>query len=367
MAATPHAGSKKAGDSNDRLQPVRDWIDVLAKAGIAAIGVWFGFLASDFKDKMGATALLSERERAESDLRAGMMRDLVPRFIEQPPAQTPADLHRARVFLELLALNFHTHFEMKPLFLELDSRIAAELAKNPQESALSQLTADRDGLRSVARRVVDRQIEMLAASEPDTTIATESTQASAQSVPRSSSTVDIWYQFLPRPSGPIDYKVQYLDPRGTRNESEQTANDLTNPAVIVGDMGSQPVCVVSTDGRYALLLNLSAYDEKNGTVHVDARAASSTAGCSPSGSHPGRTDSFTLTPYDLPLTDNTRLEANPRQRYALNLYRVLPDDTGPEEHRALLDLRLVWFPEGYITERERPMNFTEVRKALDLK
>jgi len=40
------------------------------------------------------------------------------------------------------------------------------------------------------------------------------------------------------------------------------------------------------------------------------------------------------------------------------LYHIKKDDT--------VHLKPVWFPKGYITERERPVNCLEVRKLLEV-
>lgn len=67
---------------------------------------------------------------------------------------------------------------------------------------------------------------------------------------------------------------------------------------------------------------------------------------------------FTVSPYDFPLTDNAQLDVS--RRFAVNLYYA----TEIEPQKPMILLKLVWFPEGYITERERPINYYEVNRML---
>jgi hypothetical protein len=64
------------------------------------------------------------------------------------------DLERERLLVELLTLNFHEHFESKPLLLHVEKRIRSELSGQDRERALSSLV-------SIVRRVSDRQIATL--------------------------------------------------------------------------------------------------------------------------------------------------------------------------------------------------------------
>jgi hypothetical protein len=63
------------------------------------------------------------------------------------------DLEREQLLVELLTLNFHEHFESKPL-LHVEKRIRSELSGQDRERALSSLV-------SIVRRVSDRQIATL--------------------------------------------------------------------------------------------------------------------------------------------------------------------------------------------------------------
>jgi len=65
---------------------------------------------------------------------------------------------------------------------------------------------------------------------------------------------------------------------------------------------------------------------------------------------------FTLSWLDLPLTDNTILSDG--NRFAMYL-RTFYGET--------VSVTVMWFPKGYFTPRERPLNYTEVQQLLGRK
>lgn len=78
-----------------------------------------------------------------------MFNSLINPFVgSQGGEQISAD--REQLLVELLALNFHEHFELKPLFERVDQRLARE----------GKLEA-RSALRSIADRIIDRQTAAL--------------------------------------------------------------------------------------------------------------------------------------------------------------------------------------------------------------
>ncbi len=68
-----------------------------------------------------------------------------------------------------------------------------------------------------------------------------------------------------------------------------------------------------------------------------------------------RSFGFGLTHFDFPLTDNSQID--PEHRFAISLY-------SRSEEQSVIIIKLVWFPVGFITARERPMNYLTLRKAL---
>jgi hypothetical protein len=344
----------------DRQKTVRDWIDVIAKAAIALVGVFLAYLASNYQQRTSVVTLLSQRETAESSLRSSMMEHLIGPFVGSAEQNKPLDPNRARVLLELLALNFHTHFELKPLFLKVD----ADLRLKKEE-------AGRTALEAVARRVVDRQIAMLRAATPDGSRGLLTGLFSKP--PATAKQADLFFlrtQTLREPGRALRESDE-TDSLRVGNPAEEGINNSGNPALF-GSGSGQSVCSVSPDRKYALRIRVTSYDPVQRTAgvswqmghdadaceHAVAERAGAGAG---SGSDDWRRGkAFTLSPYDFPLTDNTQLD--PTRRFALNLYYVA--DSDPQS--AMIQLKLVWFPEGYITERERPMNYYQVNRTLGI-
>jgi hypothetical protein len=66
---------------------------------------------------------------------------------------------------------------------------------------------------------------------------------------------------------------------------------------------------------------------------------------------------FDLSWFDLPLTDNTLLpDGNRFAAYLRTFY--------PQLQKVVV--AVMWFPKGYFTPRERPLNYTEVQELLGL-
>jgi hypothetical protein len=100
-------------------------------------------------------ALRNQREESETNLRSAMFRELVGPLLQSETEQAAkganTDLPRAQrlaLLAELLALNFHEHFELGPLLRYVDT--------------LPGQTEDaRTRLRSTSRRVISRQLAPL--------------------------------------------------------------------------------------------------------------------------------------------------------------------------------------------------------------
>jgi hypothetical protein len=100
----------------------------------------------------------NQREESETNLRSAMFRELVGPLLQSEGGKTAAgdqaDLPRAQrlaLLAELLALNFHEHFELGPLLRYVDT--------------LPGQTEDaRARLRSTSRRVISRQLAPLLSS-----------------------------------------------------------------------------------------------------------------------------------------------------------------------------------------------------------
>jgi hypothetical protein len=305
---------KDTGQGTDGSRKWLDRVDVAAKLIGALAVAYITWIAKDYESKMSATTLLSQREQAESSLRAGMLHDLVGPIIGQPGQKKEYDPERERLLVELLTLNFHDHFEFKPLLVEVDKR----LARSGKDEG-------RRSLESVARRVIDRQVNMLGAT--------------ARALEDKAEPAVDWY--FEETQGAVP-----LSP-----PAECQSGDANKPAKFKGSYG-QVVCAHSPDDVYRVDVTIRGVDFDRKTVKAYVNVARNTT-TSPATQWP-REFEFVLTPFDFPLTDNT--EIDPEHRFALMLYHIRKDDN--------VQLKLVWFPKGYITERERPVNYLEVRKVL---
>lgn len=355
MSSREHAPSPA---SSERMKTLRDWIDVIAKAAIALVGVFLAYLADNYQQKASVVTLLSQRETAESNLRSSMMGHLIGPFVGSAEQNKPLAPDRAQVLLELLALNFHAHLELKPLFVRVDKQLHVE-----------KRDADRPALEGIARRVVDRQIAMLGAAAPDS--GRSWWRGVFSPPPALAQPVDLFFRHTNALEGPermlrawdSDADVRFDDPKAIGY------NNAGNPALF-GSGGGQSVCSISPDGKYALRVRVTSFSPVDRTTGVSWQANRDPKACAPAAGTAsvatGKGDGwqppkgFTLSSYDFPLTDNTQLD--PTRRFALNLYYIVAGD--PEATQ--VQLKLVWFPEGYITERERPMNYFEVNRTLGI-
>lgn len=303
-----------SGRGTDGSRKWLDRVDVAAKLIGALAVATITWIAKDYEAKMSATTLLSQREQAESSLRAGMLHDLVGPIIGQPGPQKEFDPDRERLLVELLTLNFHDHFEFKPLLAEVDKR----LARSGNDEG-------RRSLESVARRVIDRQVNMLGAS--------------ARALEGKSEPAIGWYFEETEEAFPLSPPTE-CPPGGANNRAK-----------FKGSYG-EVVCANSPDNVYRVDVTIRGvnFDKKTVKAYVSIARNTPSATSTPW----AREFEFSLTPFDFPLTDNT--EIDPDHRFALMLYYIRKDDA--------IHLKLVWFPKGYITERERPVNYLEVRKVL---
>ncbi len=303
---------------------VLDWLDVVAKLiGALAVAVitWIGYT---YQSNSSITSLINQREQAESQLRASMLHDLIEPVIGRDTTIESMDLDRGRLLVELVTLNFHDHFEFKPLLEEVDKRLAA---KGDEEG--------RERLASVARRVIDRQINMLKAIEE-----------SPQSKYRAESNQYVFTESST--ASPL------LEEHCLNEASSDKPGDLKQ-------MIARPLCVASPDKKFCLEISLDQPEYERKVISANIYVYSGMHGCDnlkrfgPGNAPKVLTVSdLKVSAFDFPLTDNTQID--PDHRFALSLYYM-------KKEQPIL-LNLLWFPEGYITERERPINYVEMRKFL---
>jgi len=299
-----------------QMSRILEWLEVLAKLVGASAVLVVALFANSLQSKLTGVSIQSQREQAESQLRASMFASLIgPIMGPATDKQIPVD--RELILTELLALNFNENFEMKPLMEDVIRRLNAERVGKKE-------TVDdpREPLWSMARRISERQ---------KATISRE--WSASRSTNRSSAQ---------------GCEAYYLNLNTTmeRHDAPVTADAECQVAAAFSDI----VDLKSPDGNYTLRMVAYRPDFDNQTVRVSTQPFLSRQ------NSPKSTDTqyaFTMTWLDLPLTDNTILSDG--NRFAAYL-RTFYGET--------VSVTVMWFPKGYFTPRERPLNYTEVQQLL---
>lgn len=293
-------------------------VDATAKLLAAGAIVSGAFIANTYQAKMTSIYLINQREQAESKLRADMFSNLIGPVAGPYTEGAEIKPDRERLLVELLALNFHEHFEFKPLLKYVDERIAEEMSPDQAKKA-------RDSLRSVARRVKDRQIAMLikeGARQP--------------------------YNLIIKYRTDIPSEEDYPEPAKKTDES----NFIDSWA---SQERSQGIILESPDRFWTMNINFSHIDWEKQTVRVSVALKSNPS--DKKEKYLGTSPKFTLTWYDFPLTDNTTLVDG--NRFSLFINRM-------EESEQEVNLKLIWFPKDYFTARERPINYKQFLEKLGI-
>ena len=295
----------KPGATVETRRPVSvlEIIDVLAKLTAACALILGAYIANAYQSKLTGTTILSQREQSETQLRASMFTSLIAPIMGPQKGDTiPAD--REQLLVELLVLNFHEHFELKPLLMHADDRLGAKKVEgmSPQEAQNA-----RESLRSIARRVTAQQIaSMIRESDPN------QTQTQGCSV------------YL------VSLRAEPSDnPAGGACQLSNTFEEV--------------VRVESPDKKYTLNMVASNPDWENETFNISVNLTTNTP--AEEQRYQDLAYSFVLTWYDLPLTDNTLLPDG--NRFSFTIAAVT-------KGRATT-LRLIWFPKDYVAPRERPL------------
>lgn len=175
----PPSGKDKWDKVEIILKPVGGLITAITIAVI-------GFLGSNYFEKQQATEtnlrlyteLMNKREEAENTLRTDMFGKIFATFLT-PGAEADSTEDRIQklndeiVSIELIARNFHEFLDLKPLFLDtlLDSvrmerrlrSAGSDVMHDPRkvDKLGRQLEAKREHLIGIARRIKDKQLEVL--------------------------------------------------------------------------------------------------------------------------------------------------------------------------------------------------------------
>lgn len=300
-----------------------DILDVVAKLIGAGAVVAATIIANRYQSSMTATNLLVQREQADSSLRAGMFHDLIGPIVGPGNNQGVISVDRERLLTELLALNFHEHFELKPLMLHVDNRLAFEDSK---ETNQAQRDHARDSLRSVARRVIQRQISTL-------------TKADRGSLPAQQACI---------------YNLQ-MDVRDPMKDKEPTPP--LEPCSSLKRNFDDLISMGSPSGIYTLAFTINNTPESWERQSFDVSMRVSRREGDRGGKQIADAE-FLLTRFDFPFSSNTLLADG--TRFSLVIDRVEP-------YLKRVHLMLIWFPQDYFAAQERPTNYRQFREKLGLK
>src|SRR5437899_2869105 len=214
---------------------ILEWLEVLAKLLGASAVLVVALFANSLQSRLTGVSIQSQREQAESQLRASMFNSLISPIAGPQNGPMPAD--REVILTELLALNFNENFEMKPLMEDAIKRLATE---NPAKTKEGE--DPREALWSIARRIAERQ---------KATIARE---WSASESARSSSMLPLGSLFLPwkSDSDRLGCQVYYLnlDARTERHAEPISAGADCQASAALGDI----IDLKSPDKNYTLRL-----------------------------------------------------------------------------------------------------------------
>ncbi len=321
------------------------WVENLSKLALpimtAIVALAGTYLTTSINEENNLRDTINQREQAESALRTSMFRELVSPVVGNTGAMVE-EPQRLALLAELLALNFHEHFELGPLLTYVD-----ELP--------GQATRDRNRLRSIGRRVVSRQLAVLGPAEnaaPGAQCSTERTD------------VDIW--LTSDASEAIDSRqsCQLLQGDDSTAYFMCTSADADTPE-------NMPFTVSSPNCQDRLTIFLGDLSWASNTVRV---LATSTPASGQNASTPAARSipefvEFTVSPYALPFSDNTLLRSG--NRFGVYIRQIEPSREPCEAPACdpttrLMRLSLIWFPRDFIPPRERPTDFEHIRRSLKL-
>jgi hypothetical protein len=309
-----------------------DILDVAAKLLAAAAVVWGAYIANEFQATTAAATLQSQREQADSTLRASMFHDLIDPIAGFQKGNLPVD--RERLLVELLALNFHEHLELSPLMRHVEERLMREDIPGMDRKEA------QESLQSTARRVLQWQLALLTKKASDSPLEKQAClyrldieEKLPQEIANQTSPPSPCSE-LTRAFGEL---IEIESPNGayTLHFTVSRPKSWENPRFLV----SMIITNKEKDGKSGELIK-KGNNKKPMTVSADS--------------------DFLLTWFDFPFVDNTLLADG--TRFSLVIDRVLDKE---KSKKAVL--KLVWFPKDYFSPRERPVNYTELREKLGLR
>jgi hypothetical protein len=286
---------KPARDFWDKLQIMVQPLGGLFTALAIAM---LGFKSSEFLNRRQAiesntrlySELMSKREESESALRKDMFQTIIGSFVT---ASGKGDLDSGVLNLELLAYNFHESLNLKPLFLDLKRRIAQASGQTHGATARAEYQGYMDRLERVAREIARKQVIVL--------------EGVGSKFDRS-----------------IDLSS---DPSGESLQPATLQLDSLNATI-----GIDILSVDKANKELGVSLSVETPDPKLGRQT--------------------KTATFTVSYFDFPMIDNTRLTGGDRCAIVLNSFSGYS-----------ADITVVLFPGAYASLKEKPY-YSEVLESV---
>lgn len=310
----------RAGESRAEVKAKRDvqfWLDVVMKLTVPLGAIVAAWLANHFEQNRANLQLINQREQAESALRATMFGQLIAPIAGPDGSDAESDPVRYAVLAQLLTLNFHEHFELRPLLQDADDRLSKYKGTIAPEAILTA----RNNLRQAARRVIQRQISQL------------------------------WKDKVGEctPAASMDTTFQFVSDPDLEESLDQSANSAS---LLVSSKELKSFSISSPDCHDTLSIVFDKPDLLAERVHVLITPATPTATTADY-----RFD-FDLTSFAFPFTDNAVLPSGNRFAFFIKDVSQLDDAT------KIMRVGLRWFPQNYYPPTERPTDYKEFRKAL---
>lgn len=295
------------------------WLDVAVKLTVPLGAFAAAMLATHFEARASSRELINQREQSETSLRATMFGQLIGTIVgpAKDTQQAPNPIHYA-LLVKLLALNFHEHFEFGPLMQDAEDRVSA----NPEGLSAATISTARQDLRSVAHRIIDRQIGSLGPAPAPRCNGGGAAETAiwvfSDSYPPAEITA-LKQQF----SGALDFQ-------------------LTGPAHL---MGTAIPIVNAPNCKDRLSISFSKPDWSVDSIAVEILVQ-------PLGGGGESTNyQFRVTPFSFPFSDNTLLPDG--NRFAVFLADKVTA-SGADGKQLALMVKLRWFPQGFYPPTERP-------------
>lgn len=311
----------KEGESRAEVKTRRDvqfWLDVAMKLTVPLSAIVAAWLANHFEQNRARLELINQREQAESSLRATMFGQLISP-VAGKEGNSDIDPIRYAVLAQLLTLNFHEHFELKPLLQDADDRLFTYQG-NLSANAIRQARAN---LHQAAHRVIQRQIAQL------------------------------WEDKVGdcKPAAAMETTFQFVSDSDLEDTFSQSDDATT---LLVPSKSLKTFLISSPDCRDTLSIVFDKPDFAAERVHVLITPAAEVKSDSDY-----RFD-FDLTAFAFPFTDNALLPNENRFAFFIRDVSLLDESTNSK----IMRVGLRWFPQNYYPPTERPTDYKEFKQAL---